>query len=73
MKKLPYEMRKETYPYRRRLRGNYVGDNEIDNHLYKRLRKRAYGTWADGYYPMKSIRGRRARPDKYKDKRKNKI
>lgn len=50
--------------------GNFVGQDEENTSVYKRMKKRAYGTRADGYWPIKPIRGRRGRDDRYKDRRK---
>ena len=53
--------------------GNFVGQDEENTSVYKRMKKRAYSTRADGYWPIKSIRGRRGRDDRYKDRRRGKL
>lgn len=73
MKKIPYKDAKKLWPYRNRLKGNFKGQDENHNEVYHRIVKQAYQTYADGYCPMKPVRGRRARDTRYKDRRKGKL
>ncbi len=73
MRRIPTREGRSQWPEARPKHQNYTEDEmEVNSRVYKRTRASKYAPWADGYAPMKFIRGRRARPDRYKDKRKGK-
>ena len=74
MRRVPNREGRDQCPETRPRRHNYSDDKmEVNSRVYKHTRANKYAPWADGYAPMRPIRGRRARPDRYKDKRKGKL